>query len=133
MTDIAWDTILRSFPFSTKEQFVLYVLFRSVQKNDSFSSLFSVQYKRTFRSLRSFFVCKKNVWFLFRTFCSIFELFLPFLGVKSGFISRQKLENRTKHSKNERNVHLRSFPFILIIINLFNYFLSPKSSLPDLT
>ena len=109
MTDIAWDTILRSFPFSTKEQFVLYVLFRSVQKYVS--------------SLRSFFVCKKKDFFIFCTLRSIFKFFLPFLGVKSGFISRQKLENRTKRSKNERNVHLRSFPFILIIINLFNYFL----------
>ena len=96
MTDIAWDTILRSFPFSTKVRFILYVLFLSV--------------KRMFRS------------FLER-FIRFLIFFWPFWGVKSGFISRQKLENRTKPSKNERNVHLRSFPFILIIINLFNYFL----------
>ena len=110
-------------PFFSKERFVLYVLFHSVQKNDSFSTFFSVQYKRTFCSLRSFFVCKKNVSFIFRTFRSIFEFFLAFLGVKSGFISLQKLKNRTKRLKNERNVHLCSFPFILIINNLFNYFL----------
>ena len=97
---------------------------------------------------RSFF--ERNVHFrsvemnvLFSTFifslkkeCSVhflnvpldFRVFLAFFGVKSGFISRQKLENRTKRSKNERNVHLRSFPFIFINIIFFGGFhKSPKT------
>ena len=121
---------LRSFPFSTKERFVLYFLFRSVQKNVLFSTFFYIQYKRTISSLLSFTFSTKEIFVLYvlflsvkRTFPSIFEFFLAFLGVKSGFISLQKLKNRTKRLKNERNVNLCSFPFILIINNLFNYFL----------
>jgi len=103
---------------------------RSFQKNVLFSTFFSIQYKRTIRSLLSFPFSTKERFVLYvlflsvkRTFPSIFEFFLAFLGVKSGFISLQKLKNRTKRLKNERNVHLCSFPFILIINNLFNYFL----------
>jgi len=74
---------LCSFPFFAKERFVLYVHFRSLQKNVTFSTFISVLCKRTFHSLRSFFVCKKNISFIFRTFSSIF-IFLSFLGVKCG-------------------------------------------------
>ena len=51
---------LRSFPFSTKECFVLYVHFRSVQKNVLFSAFISVQCKRRFCSLRSFLFCRNE-------------------------------------------------------------------------
>ena len=44
----------------------------------------------------------------------------PFWGVKSGSKRAEKLENQTKRSKNERNVHFRS----LQMNDLFSMFIS---------
>ena len=53
----------RSFPFSTTERCVHCVHFRSVQMNVSFTAFISVQYKWTFRSLRSFpFSTNERKW-----------------------------------------------------------------------
>ena len=99
---------LRSFPFSAKERFVFYVHFRSVLKNVSFSTFISVQCKRTFRSLRSFLFCRKNVQFILVRLGPKNDQNKAFLGVKSGSKRAKKIENQTKRSKNERNVHFRS-------------------------
>ena len=49
---------LRSFPFFIKECSVLCVLFHSLQKNTAFFAFFYILYKRTQRSLHSFWFHK---------------------------------------------------------------------------
>ena len=97
----------RSFPFSTKERFILYVHFHSVQKNVSFSTFISVQCKRTFRSLRSFLFCKKNVSFI-----------LVWLGPKNvqkrPFWGQKWFKKGKKNSKIKLNVLKMNETFISV-------------------
>ena len=100
----------RSFTFFLKEWPVLYILFRSFKKNVSFSTFFFLSVKRMFHSFLEHFV-------RFSSF------FVPFLGVKSGFISCQKLENRTKPSKMNETfiyVHFCSFLFSFYFLGLIS-------------
>jgi len=68
-----------------------------------------------FRSLRSFFVCKKNVSFIFRTFRSFFEFFGLFWGQK-WFHKSPKTQ---KSNKTFEKWTKRSFLFIFLSFILF--------------
>ena len=105
----------RSFPFSGNERFVLYVHFRSVEMNISFTTFSSVQWKWTFRSLRSFPFIKNERKWTFRSFQLGWAQKSPKMTQKKAFLGSKVAQKWPKtqkwtemNAKNDRNVHFRS-------------------------
>ena len=120
-------SFLRSFPFIENERFVLYVHFRSVEMNVSFTTFISVQWKWTFRSLRSFPFSKNERKWTVRSFQLGRAQKSPKMTKKRAFLGSKVAQKWPKtrkwmkmNAKNEPNLQ----KFFLQLNGSFSTFIS---------